>query len=257
MNLAFHLLRPWWFLAFVPFAVLFWRLQRCNLSLQSWAKICDQHLLKHLMQPSTDNKYNRALLLLFISGFCVILSLTGPCFSKHMVPAYQSMQVRVVILDMSDAMLAQDLLPNRLVRVKFKLHELFTTMDGGQMAFVVFTSEPFVISPLTNDAKTIDALLTSVTPDIMPVGGYRLDLALKEAAKLIQQTGFERGQILVLTANAPNSDDLDIARNLSKTGINISVMPIVAINTNKMFALLATAGQGELLSLVDNDNLQS
>lgn len=247
-----HFLRPWWLLGFLPLLGLSWRLWKQSTSLETWAAICDSHLLEHLIQSKGKKKRHHALLLLLISAGFMVISLAGPTWSRLPVPTYQFIQPRVVILDLSDAMLAQDLLPDRLSRAKFKLHDLFMRRDIGQLGLIVYTSEPFVVSPLTNDAQTIDALMSSLTPDMMPVTGQRLEFALKQGAQLIHQAGFTHGQLLVLTADLPNTQAIDVANTLAKQSIFTSIMPVVSQSGGSAFHELAVAGKGQLLPLTDS-----
>ena len=260
MIAQFHFLRPWSFLILIPLVVSFWRLNRMNFQLKAWSAICDQHLLSHLVHYSGKSTRSRALMLLFISIFWIIFSMAGPTWSKFPVPSYAPIMPRVVLLDLSDAMSENDLSPNRLTRAKFKLHDLFSQENSsakiGQIGFIVFTSEPFVVSPLTDDAKTIDSLLESVSPAIMPVNGYRLDLALEDAAKVLEQAGFRQGQLLVLTAETPNAAAMTVAQHLADQGIITSVMPVRAKkNANdSLFKALASSGGGLELTFSDNSS---
>jgi Ca-activated chloride channel family protein len=178
----------------------------------------------------------------------MIISMAGPCWIKLPVVTYKSIQPKVLVLDMSKAMMATDLTPNRLARAKFKLHDLFTHKEAGQFGLVVFTSEPFVVSPLTDDGQTISALLSSLNPEVMPVSGQNLADALNEASGLIHQAGFKQGQLLILTADSPSAAASNQAKKLAETGILSSIMPIRAdSNLNPLFKKFAEAGQGQLV----------
>ncbi|MGQ3889203.1 vWA domain-containing protein [Legionella sp. CNM-1927-20] len=252
MIADFHFLRPWWLIALLPLILLIWQLTRQNPRLESWSAICDRHLLEQLIQSKEVGKRYSSLLLLLGTGIFLIISLAGPSWVRLPVPTFQAIQPRVIILDMSESMLNTDLTPDRLTRAKFKLHDLFNQTDTGQLGLVVFTSQPFVVSPLTEDAKTIDALLPSLTPDIMPIGGQQLNDALKESARLIKQAGFTEGQLLVLTGTPPDTQASDVAKKLADQGITTSIMPIVANESlSPLFKSFARAGRGIILSLND------
>ena len=255
MMVNIHFLRPGWFIALIPLITVFWYLWRKQSQLKSWSAICDSHLLPHLVRETGRPKRQGALLYLCLSIISVIFSLTGPVWSKYPVPTYEVIAPRVVILDMSDAMLARDLSRDRFTRAKFKLHDLLGgDVKIGQIGLVVFTGQAFVVSPLTEDGKTIDSLLGSLTLDMMPVRGYRLDLALDEAATLIHQAGVYQGELLVLSAETPNSAAIEKASILAKQGITTSVIPIRPKQSgdNALFEQLATAGGGIDYPLSDN-----
>ena len=117
----------------------------------------------------------------------------------------------------------------------------------------MYTGEPFVVSPLTEDGQTIDALLSSLTPDIMPVEGQQLATALEQGAQLIKQAGFQQGQLLVLTASAPSPESISTAKGLARAGIETSVIPVLStdIALSPSFQQLVSAGQGELIRFTD------
>lgn len=257
MN-TFHFLRPWFLITLIPLGGLFilgYLNHKYNKGV--WSKACDAHLLPHLLVDLGKKEHQFSLFLLFGAMFFLIISLAGPTWSKKEVPVYKPVQPYVIVLDMSDKMFSTDISPNRLKRAKFKLHELFKHPEAGQFAMIVYTREPFIVSPLTDDAKTIDALLSSLTEDVMPIGGNKLDLALLEAEKLIQQAKFKEGNILVLTPNTPTEKSLNIAKNLKHNNIKSSIMPILidADNANyEAFKHFAKNGGGELVHFKDNKN---
>ena len=49
MIVDFHFIRPWWLLALVPAALLWWRLRRRTDARHSWRGIVAPHLLPHLL----------------------------------------------------------------------------------------------------------------------------------------------------------------------------------------------------------------
>lgn len=248
MIADFHFLRPWWLLMILPLLGLILVLWRQKPKLHAWSEICDQHLLSHLLQKKGQGQRMGSMLFLFLSILFMILSAAGPAWYKLPVATYKPIQPRVLVLDMSDNMMANDLTPNRLSRAKFKLHDLFARKDAGQFGLVVFTSEPFVVSPLTDDGHTISSLLSSLTPDIMPVTGQNLDSALNEASNLITQADYNQGQILVLTADAPSNASIALAKKLAESGIYSSIMPVKADkNLNPLFKRFADAGKGQLI----------
>jgi Ca-activated chloride channel family protein len=248
MMAEFHFLRPYWLLAIVPLiglAVLFWRQTP---RLHAWGEVCDSHLLAHLLQRKGQGKRIFSLSFLLLSAFFMIFSISGPAWYKFPVATYKSIQPRVLILDMSSSMMDTDLTPDRLSRAKFKLHDLLERKDVGQFGLVVFTGEPFVVSPLTDDGQTISSLLSTLTADIMPVGGQKLDAALNEANQLIKQAGYQQGQILVLSADTPSTEAIETAKKLAQAGIFSSIMPVKADKKlNPLFQRFATSGEGQLV----------
>ncbi|MBA2650334.1 MAG: VWA domain-containing protein [Legionella sp.] len=248
MMAYLHFLRPWWLCAVFPLIGLFVLLWQQKSKSQAWEAVCDPQLLAHLSQKKPGVGSRLALSLLSLSMVCMMVALSGPAWVKFPIGTYTQIQAHVLLLDMSDTMLNTDLSPDRLSRAKFKLQDLFARKGWGQFGLIVYTDEPFVVSPLTDDGQTIASLLPSLRPDIMPIPGDNLEGALKEARQLIRTAGYQQGDILVLTANSPSLQSIDLVRQLAAEGIDSSIMAMTAdSNLNPLFQRFAQAGSGLLL----------
>lgn len=246
-NLQF--LRPWWLFLLIPLLMLGVHLYTNRLKNSSWQGLCDPKLLPHLIITHNRKRYILPFALLITSGIFMIIGLAGPAWKKIDVPTYQQIQPRVILLDMSDDMQITDLSPDRLTRAKFKLHDLLQKKDAGQFALIAYTSEPFIVSPLTDDAKTIDNLLPALTERIMPVSGNNLERALNNAQDLLKSSSTTSGDILILTGKIPDSRAISAAKKLTRQNIRTSVLPVLADkNTDAFFRPLAEAGDGRVIT---------
>jgi len=258
MSTSIHFLRPYWFIACLPIILLGFSLLKRKSVLYAWQQVCDAHLLKHLLHIQGPSKRAWPLFVLMLSSLCMVIALTGPSWTRIAVPTYQQKQPRVLLLDMSDSMMQHDLSPDRLTRAKFKLHDLLQRQDTGQLALIVYTEEPFVVSPLTDDGQTIDALLSSLSPAIMPVGGNQLERALYEAKSLITAAGAQSGELLVFTAKIPSHAAVSAAQTIATQGFHVSIIPMLDDKgALPLFAPLAKAGRGQVVSLThDNTDIK-
>ncbi|MCC5791381.1 MAG: VWA domain-containing protein [Legionellaceae bacterium] len=244
-----HLLRPLCLWAFIPLGLLLWMLWRKRHTGTSWDGVCDTHLLPHLLQPGTEGQRYGALLWLFVAIGLLIIGWSGPTWNKLPVPTFARIKPHVLLLDMSQAMAETDVSPSRLERAKFLIQDILAHRDAGQFALIAYTSEPFVVAPLTEDGNTIAALLSSLTLTIMPVGGSRLSPALQEARQLLRQAGYEQGEILIFSAHPPAEKAVQEAAALAAQGIRTSVMPMQAEGGDApAWQQLARQGEGLLLN---------
>lgn len=248
----FHFLRPLWLFALILLGFLVLGLWRIPSAMKAWSRVCDAHLLKPLLLSRGQSHRKLAVVLMVLSMGCMIVALAGPTWTKFSVPTYQHIKPRLLLLDMSQTMLVTDFSPNRLTRAKFKIHDLLMQQEAGQFGLMVYTSEPFLVSPITDDAQTIDNLLTSLTPELMPVGGNRLDLALDEARTMLSQMGLAFADILVLTAQTPSPAAVDGAQDLAAKGYHVSIMPYTLDKAAlPLFSPFAKAGHGEVIAFTD------
>lgn len=178
------------------------------------------------------------------------LALVGPTWKYQMVSSYQSKGVRVAVLDLSAGMLARDVSPSRLQRAQFLLHDLFQKSQEGMWSLIVYSGEPFVVSPLTLDAKTIDTWVDPLRPELLPVEGHRLDIALEEAARMVRGQEAHSAKIVVMTGDPPSAEACAVATTLAQAGLQLSIVPFQADSADlSAFADFAKAGNGLLLPL--------
>ncbi|MDD3266260.1 MAG: VWA domain-containing protein [Burkholderiales bacterium] len=262
MLANFHFLRPLWFLAFVPAIILFISFYKNKSNHEDiWQKHCDAHLINHLMVNSTSNRDNTTLAtLIFVIWSFIIIALAGPTWSMYSDNVYQKNIARVIALDVSQSMNNNDISPSRLERAKYKTLDLLKNYKEGQTGMVVFSSEPFVVSPLSSDSKTIANMIPVINSTIVPVQGVDIGKSLQKSAKLIADAGFSNGQILLITDNEPTDSDNKIAKELSTAGYQINVLAIgnnKNITNEKYFEDLANAGNGHYMFFTkDNSDVE-
>jgi Ca-activated chloride channel family protein len=231
---ALHFIRPAWLLL-LPLAVLLpWSWRRSRRPAGDWAQVCDPHLLRWLSvqqgEAAVRSAWGRALgrTAPWLAGLALavaIVALAGPSWHKLADASWSARDARVIALDLSRSMLAEDLRPNRLTRVRYRLADLLAETEEGQVGLVSFAGDAFVVSPLTNDMNTIANLLPALQPDIIPVAGSRADHALDLAADLLQRSGLSGGQLLLVTDSA-DSRVAAKARELRDRGILTSVLAV-------------------------------
>jgi Ca-activated chloride channel family protein len=224
--LPLHFIRPLW-LVLVPLAVilpLLWRhLRRPS---GDWSKVCDAHLLRWLSVGDAAAKPSRfGPWLAGLVWLIAALALAGPSWQKLPDSSFTARDARVLVLDLSLSMLAEDLKPNRLTQARYRLSDMLVDMLEGQTGLVSFAGDAFVVSPLTSDTNTIRNMLPALRPDVIPVAGSRPDRALELAAELLKRSGMARGEILLI-ADSGSRAAANIAGKLSKQGIYTSVLAV-------------------------------
>jgi Ca-activated chloride channel family protein len=219
---TFHFLRPHWLWALLALPVLWmlWRLRQRNDNI--WRGVVDAHLLPHLLE--TGGKTMRGMAWMGAAGFVLaVLALAGPSWRQGEQPLFQSQSPLVIALDLSSTITASDLPPSRLLQARAKLATLLRERSGGQVALVVYAGEAFTVAPLTDDAANVALFLDALEPDVMPVDGQRADRAIGWSVRLLQQAGFERGDIVLLSDHADAAADLAAGQAL-RQGFRVSAL---------------------------------
>jgi Ca-activated chloride channel family protein len=223
----FHLLRPAWLLALLPLAFLVWRLLSVKRNSRSWQAVVDPALLPHLLSGTNSVQSNTHLYLISTIGLLCIVAMAGPVWNKLERPVFKQQSALVIVLDLSRSMDAADIKPSRLTRARHKIADILTQRKEGQTALVVYAADAFSVVPLTDDGKTINALLSGLTTDMMPVQGSRADQALMQAYRLFQNTGQLRGDILLVTDGlSKNESQMAEALLKDNAGFRLSILGV-------------------------------
>lgn len=223
----FHFLRPLWLLMLVPLVWMLWRYWHRQQRGGAWQSVCDPHLLPHLLMNQQGRTSRTPLLLLGSAGLLSILALAGPTWSKLPQPVYRNTAATVVLMNLSESMNASDVTPSRLERAKLKLLDFLRRQREGQTALIAYAGEAYTVSPLTDDAATIESLVTALQTNIMPVQGNNLVQALDKADALLNQDGVYRGgRILLITDEAGGATARKRAAALARKGRVLSVLAV-------------------------------
>ena len=233
----FHFLRPLWLLAVPLVWWMVFMLRKKWWQKGDWDREVESHLLEFLATSPSQHKRKLLPWVMCLAGTLLLLSLAGPAWQKKPQPLIKKSQARVLVLDLSFSMLAADVKPTRIDRVRFKLEDLLNNFSEGETALVGYAGEAFIISPLTHDANTVSALLPGLHPNIMPVPGSRADLGVELASDLLSRSIGSQGHIILVTDGIEESE-ISAVKNAS--GAN--EFSILAVGTEAGSPIALKAG---------------
>lgn len=241
----FHFLRPWYLLLLFLPLLFYWKFFRGVRNKSSWEAVCDKRLLDFLLVRGSSAQ-RRAVSYLAFAGFVgAVLALSGPTWQKKEVPDLAPENPVMLLLNMSTDMAVRDLTPNRLTRAKFEISDLLKLLQNVQAGLIVYTREPFLITPITEDLSLIENLLPAVVFNIMPANGDRLDRAVALAVEKFRNAQYASGSIVVFTSDVGERFDLALeeAEKAKAAGFVLNVVAVSPQIPEKL-KLLAAAGGG-------------
>ena len=131
--------------------------------------------------------------------FLVLFAASRPQFGQttesHVTRALNT----VVAVDVSRSMLAQDVRPDRLTRVKADVADLIDSMDGGRCALVAFRRTGVTLCPLTTDRAFLRSTLESLSPDSAARGETDLGAAIRSALDVLDPTADDHNAIILIS----------------------------------------------------------
>lgn len=228
--LAFRFLNPAWLLLLPPLWWLAWVYARAGMQRSMWRRLCDARLLE-AMRADTSGRRSRTWLKYPLLGVLTlsILAAAGPSWRQQSGPELEAANARVIVLEMSRAMLVRDVEPDRLAQALGAAREILAADFAGETGLVVYSGAAFVVSPLSRDANTLLAFLDALEPAVMPLDGRRLDLGIAKARDLLLSTPDDNGQILVIASG--NDDDAEAERAAAAAAADGHQLSMLAIGT--------------------------
>ena len=223
----FHFLRPIWLLGLIPALIFFIAMWRINTAVTAWDKAIDKNLLPYLLDRSKNAAQRTPLLLLFCAWVLSTVAMAGPVWEQLPQPVQKREDALVIVMDLSLSMFAPDHNPSRLDLAKRKLRDILALRQEGQTALVVYAGDSHTVTPLTDDVVTIDALVSSLSPNIMPLFGSNPMSAIDMAVGLLDDVESTDGRIMLMTDGISGFDqELLITEQLEETGYELLVMGI-------------------------------
>lgn len=222
-----HFIRPWAWLLLLPIIILWWLYRTKGQQASGWAKLIDQHLLGWMMpnsQLGKSIKWQKNLLL--ILWILLVIALSGPSWNKLPQPVFSNLASRVIVLDLSTSMDAQDVKPSRLARAKFKLTDILKNIQDGQTGFVVYAGDGFILSPLTSDTDTIDNMVDVLSTNLMPLVGSIPSKGIEKAIELLDNGAAGEGDIIWITDGAKEQELDKISSLISKAPYELNILAI-------------------------------
>lgn len=217
----FHLIRPFWLLALIPYALLLVLMLRNKLAQGNWTNLCDTALLPFLLQEKAINQNRLPLITASAAALLTIFALAGPTWNRLPSPAFRNVSALVIVLNLNSTMDAADIKPSRLIKARYKISDILKQRKDGQTALLVYAGDAFTVTPLTDDTNTIDSQLSALTTEIMPVQGNNTSLALEKAVELCKQAGLQKGQILLITDAVDMNNALDSVKKLGDFQLSV------------------------------------
>ncbi len=232
----FHFIRPEWLWG-LPVATLLWWLLKEQRGDQQWSSYIPKEMLSAL-KVSTSTQSTLWIWSLLLLSLGMITAAAGPSWDKQSAPTAQNQRALVLVLDLSPSMLAQDLSPDRLTRAKYKLIDVLRQKEDGQIALIAYAGDAHTVSPLTDDPRTIEALLPALHPNVMPSAGSNTEAAIELAQQLLIDAGLSSGQILLISDGVAD----DAIKNVSDSIDSNYRLSVLAVGGNDATPIPAANG---------------
>jgi Ca-activated chloride channel family protein len=225
----FHFLRPMFLWLLLPaFVALIIGLIGIQEEVK-WKKVIAPHLRAYIIQKGSESIKKRMQVLLFVFLSIAILGLAGPTWNTVEVPGKTLETPVVLLLDLSQSMMATDIQPNRLERAKFKINDLLDANPRARVALVGFAGTAHTIVPLTSDYQIIKSHLEGLSPQIMPFAGTNHEAAFNLSDTIISVSSAP-ATIVLFTDDFDENTFLVIQNFISGRENKLEIFPVNTIS---------------------------
>lgn len=170
------------FLVIVPIAYLvlqFWNEGRRRALLED---LLTRRLLDAMVVGKSPARRRLKAILRALALLALVLAVMRPQWGTRTVDVRRRGIDLVFVVDTSKSMLARDVQPSRMKRVKQELGWFVTNaLEEDRIALVAFAGTARALCPLTLDRPAFDIFLGDLDVGVIPEGGTDLDAAIREA----------------------------------------------------------------------------
>jgi len=191
------------------------------------AKFGNLELLQGLMPDFSRGRLRLKFVLYLLAFACVVLAAARPQFGSKLREEKSKGVEMMLVVDVSNSMLAEDFEPNRLERTKYAIGKLFEGLHQERVGLVAFAGEPKVQLPITSDYRMAQAFAKRLSPSLVGEQGTAIGKAL-QLATLSFSSQSEQSRVIVLITDGENHEDdaVEAARVAKEQGIRIYTIGI-------------------------------
>ena len=215
-----------WMLLIIPILVLVrfivWQKRKRNLR-----KFGEPSLLKEMMPDVSKYRPTIKFCLLLSAITILIFMIARPQVgSKISHEKREGIEV-LIALDISNSMLAQDVIPSRLEKSKLLIEDLVDHFTNDKVGLVVFAGDAFVQLPITNDYVSAKMFLQNINPSLITTQGTDLARAISLSQSCFTQREHIGRAIIVITDGEDHEGGaLEAAREAYKKGISVFILGV-------------------------------
>lgn len=164
--------------------------------------------------------------ILFILAYAsLIVGLANPQIGTKIEEGKKSGSDLMILLDVSNSMMAGDLAPNRLENAKRAVSQLIDNLHNDRIGIIIFAGEAYVQLPITTDYAAAKLFLNNINPGIVPTQGTAIGAAIDMGMKSFNfVNGTSKAMILMTDGENHEDDAIAAAKNAVSKDVSVHVI---------------------------------
>ena len=190
-------------------------------------KFGDPKLLKELMPDVSRFRPSVKFWILLAALALLIIMLARPQMGTKISQEKRTGIETIIALDISNSMLAEDIVPSRLDRSKMMVENLVDHFTNDKIGLIVFAGDAFVQLPITSDYVSAKMFLSSIDPSMMATQGTDIAAAINMAMNsFTQEEGIGKAIIVITDGEDHEGGALEAAEAAKKKGMRVYVLGV-------------------------------
>lgn len=182
----------------------------------------DEALVNELMPSWSRGKLWVRTVLLSLAFFFFVIGLSRPQIGAKLKDHKIKGAEIMIVLDVSNSMLAQDYSPDRLERAKLAISRITDKLKDDRIGLIVFAGTSFVQLPITSDYVSAKMFLNSISTESIPIQGTAIGDAVSTAVRGFSAQSEHSRAIIVITDGENHEDDaVAAAKQAAEAGIKV------------------------------------
>ncbi len=182
----------------------------------------DEALVNELMPSWSRGKLWVRTVLLSLAFFFFVIGLSRPQIGAKLKDHKIKGAEIMIVLDVSNSMLAQDYSPDRLERAKLAISRITDKLKDDRIGLIVFAGTSFVQLPITSDYVSAEMFLNSIATESIPIQGTAIGDAISTAVRGFSAQSEHSRAIIVITDGENHEDDaVAAAKQAAEAGIKV------------------------------------
>jgi Ca-activated chloride channel family protein len=214
-------------LIIVPLLIFlfFWQNSVRDKKMQAFGAI---NTLRQLMPNVSKYRGMVKFYLSLLALSLIVVALARPQF-VHKSESIQKRGIEaMLVLDISNSMLARDIEPNRLEYSKLLLSNLIDKMTNDKIGLIIFAGDSYIQMPITSDNVSAKMFLRTIKPSLISRQGTAIGSAVELAVKCFGDETKNIGRAIFLITDGENHEDnaVEAVKLAEKKGITVNVIGI-------------------------------
>lgn len=215
-----------WLLLLIPLLAII-RLIAMRNRKRNLRKFGDPELLHELSPNVSRHKPAMKFWLVEAAIALIVVMVARPQIGKKISNDKREGIETIIALDISNSMLAQDVVPSRLDKSKMMVENLVDHFSNDKIGLIVFAGDAFVQLPITSDYVSAKMFLQSIEPSLIQTQGTDIGKAINLAQHSFTQDSKTGKAIVVITDGEDHEGGAEeAAREAQKAGINVYILGI-------------------------------